>query len=76
MGLKKLAESYVDYNKISYIGPLDTIVKAHINVTLNFFLIVTEGHPVEIHGKSKKAVNDIREKLIQELKQTDGYLPA
>lgn len=78
MSLKQLNNAFVDLKKISYIGPLDRHIK-HLGTTsavIHYFLIVVDGHPIEIKNDSLEGLEKQRTKLIDDLTRIDGYLPG
>jgi predicted metal-dependent phosphoesterase TrpH len=46
---------------------MDSHVKAHIGVIIHFFLIVVDGHPIEVQDQDKKLIVEARKKLLEEI---------
>lgn len=69
MSLKKLHNNYVDYDKISFVGIMDSHVKAHIGVIIHFFLIIVDGHPIEVQDQDKDVLVKARNQLIADIEE-------
>ena len=76
MSLTALNDIFIDIEKISYIGKPDSHVKAHVGVVIYYFLVVVDGHPIEIVAESKKETIKLRKNLIEEINKIVGYLPG
>ncbi len=76
MSLKRINDVYIDLKKVSYLGLTDTHVKSHIGVTIHYFLIIVDGHPIEIISDTKDNLLKIRQNLLDELNKVEGLLPG
>lgn len=76
MGLLNLNDALIDPKRVSYIGNPDTKIKSHLNITLHFFLVIIDGHPVDIETRNKTDLLKLREKLIDQVNKVEGYLPG
>jgi len=76
MSLLNLNEQFVNPKKVSFIGKPDTTVKAHIDVVMNFFLIIVDGYPVQILASTKEELKKLRSQLIDAVDIRDIYLPG
>lgn len=78
MTLKKINDNFIDITKISYIGPIDKHVKYGIttNSVVCFFLLVVDGHPIEIKDIDHDKLKKIKEKLVDDLSNIPGFLPG
>ena len=78
MKLKPIGNCHIDVTRISYIGPMDKHIKhgTQKSSVTHFFLVIVDGHPVEIYDHNEDIVQKHRENLIDELTRTDGYIPG
>lgn len=78
MKLKKLNDFYIDLNKISYIGPIDSTIKYGVDVNIKsfYFILIVEGHSIQITEKNLDNLKKIQEKIIDEINHIPGILPG
>lgn len=76
MGLLNLNEALIDPKKVSYVGNPDTKIKSHLNVTIHFFLVISDGCPIDIETRDKKELLKLRQKLIDQVNFIEGYNPG
>jgi hypothetical protein len=62
--LKNLDGLLIDFDKISFVGKPDTIVKSHIGVVIHFFKIIVDGHPVEIQKDTYRDIELLRNEVL------------
>lgn len=72
----KLNDVLIDVKKISYVGKPDTIIKSHLNVTIHFFKVISDGCPIDIESRTKEELLNLREKLVDQINSVVGYLPG
>lgn len=76
-----LNDNYIDIDSVSFIGPIDSDVKAHINKVDYFFKIVVDGNELKITANSRSEVTALREQLLSHSgakneQKFNGLLPS
>lgn len=76
-----LNNNVIDATQVSFIGEIDTEVKASINVVWQFFTIVIQGRDIKIRSLDLNEIKKLRNELIFECGATtsqnlQGTLPG
>ena len=61
-----LNNNFVSVDKISFVGKIDTNVRAHLNVRTFFFTLVVDGKEIEIECDTREEIDNLRNKLLLE----------
>lgn len=76
-----LNDHYVDTEKVSFIGRVDSILKAHLNSQTYFFNIIVDGQESKIEADKKPDLIKLRNELIHDCgasipQELTGLMPS